>query len=714
VNITVFPDVFAKTAESRNLTWPDLCEIIRTEPTKPAKAACRLVKLAAFGDTRTANGSLRHDANILSVSGIEGDYDAEVVTPDEALALLEKHHTRAMVYTSPSHTPQAPRWRVMAPLSRPISPTARVRLVEALNGILGGILAGESPTLSQSYYFGPVNGAEYHVLHTFDDPEEGFCLDELDDIDALRQPLSTITKEDGEGRTQEDYLGELLEGDDVHANALRIVGRLVKDGVTDSVIRGLFSVLAGRVAEVRGTDRAEALVGSEIDRMIAGARGKGFADEATPSPMAFTPQAVDVDEDATHHDLAMHWTRQQGEPLPVGVEGALWVYRDNLWRRHPLERAETEIGASYQVRTCRRKSDYSAIARHAYDLTTDPTFFDCAPPGLMTPTGFYSVEEKEVRCSDPAPELRQRFRVNVTPTPRPADRWERYLDATFAHKSFDVAHKQRRLLQEIIGCALVGLLYKFEKAILFFGLQHSGKSTLLRIIEALVPREYLCAVSPFEWDREYSLATLAGKRINIVGELPKDKDIPAAAFKQVTGRDRVTGRNPYGRPFDFIPTAGHFFNTNHFPATRDQHAAFWRRWLCLGFFNVVDLEDRDADLDKHIISAELPAVAHWALEGASRVLAEGFTESPMHEELMQRWRIASDSVAQFLQDSDVVSIDKNKMALRGNVYRAFQDWCKDAGLCAVGKRKFFERVESLGYAIGPVNGTYFVKGVALR
>lgn len=118
-----------------------------------------LLKMGRFGDVRTENGSLRHDANLHAVAGIEGDYDAGQVSPDDAAARLRKAGVAALVYTTPSHSPGAPRWRVLAPLSKEYSPAERDDLCARLNGALGGILAPESFVPTQSFYMGQVAGA---------------------------------------------------------------------------------------------------------------------------------------------------------------------------------------------------------------------------------------------------------------------------------------------------------------------------------------------------------------------------------------------------------------------------------------------------------------------------------------------------------------------------------------------------------------------------
>ncbi len=169
------------------LTWPEYYQWLQQLPRVKVKDQCQLIKLATFGDKRTDNYCLRHNANVLEVTGIEGDYDSEEMTPEQAVALLEQHQLKAAIAPTFSARPGAPRWRVLTPLASPIKPAERLRYVEALNGMLGGVLAHESKTLSQSYYIGVPEGAAYSVLHTFDDPDEGYTLDELDMLEGIDQ-----------------------------------------------------------------------------------------------------------------------------------------------------------------------------------------------------------------------------------------------------------------------------------------------------------------------------------------------------------------------------------------------------------------------------------------------------------------------------------------------------------------------------------------------
>lgn len=161
---SVFTSLNAKDIHRRRATWEKICDVLRKPPELPDKASCPLIKLAIFGDTRTPAGSLRSNGNMTSVTGIEADYDAGQVPIQQAADMLQAAGIECCLYSSPSSTPTAPRWRVLAPLSRPYPPNDRRRFVQYLNDALCGICAPESFTPSQAYYFGRVSGAQYEFV----------------------------------------------------------------------------------------------------------------------------------------------------------------------------------------------------------------------------------------------------------------------------------------------------------------------------------------------------------------------------------------------------------------------------------------------------------------------------------------------------------------------------------------------------------------------
>jgi len=157
-NFTIFPDRYALQAYRQHATLEEIAALI-ADTVRPSKNRLPLIKLATFGTRPSPEGCLRYDANVEQITGLECDYDAEVVGFGEAVRIARTAGLRALLYTSPSHSPAKPRWRILCPFSAPLAPKRREKLMNRVNGLYSGIFAPESWSLSQSYYFGRVDGA---------------------------------------------------------------------------------------------------------------------------------------------------------------------------------------------------------------------------------------------------------------------------------------------------------------------------------------------------------------------------------------------------------------------------------------------------------------------------------------------------------------------------------------------------------------------------
>jgi Primase C terminal 2 (PriCT-2)/Family of unknown function (DUF5906) len=208
-----------KNPAGRALTWhwPLFCQLLEDPPTvwrADDKHALPLVKLGRFkGDSRGAG----HD--LLTISGLEGDYDAGTVSPADAAALLNAAGVECIVVTTPTHTPQAPRWRIFAPLAAQHASDVRAGLLARLNGVLGGILARESFTPKQAYFVGRVNGQKHFECYRI----EGERVDTMPDLDA-GAVLPTMAEKDDTPETDDAHnlrlAGNAANWDDNRATLL--------------------------------------------------------------------------------------------------------------------------------------------------------------------------------------------------------------------------------------------------------------------------------------------------------------------------------------------------------------------------------------------------------------------------------------------------------------------------------------------------------------
>lgn len=181
ITYTLFPDVTPhEKTERADVPWHELVGRIERAPTYLRKGDCPLISIAEYGELKSDKDCLRHAANVKRIFGVEIDYDGEAMPIEEAANILHGAGILACLYTSPSHRPDKPRWRVLLPLSEPSMPAQRASFVGRVNRLLGGVATRESFTLSQSFYLGRVKDAEYIVLGT-----EGVCVDLAGDIEPL-------------------------------------------------------------------------------------------------------------------------------------------------------------------------------------------------------------------------------------------------------------------------------------------------------------------------------------------------------------------------------------------------------------------------------------------------------------------------------------------------------------------------------------------------
>lgn len=371
------------------------------------------------------------------------------------------------------------------------------------------------------------------------------------------------------------------------------------------------------------------------------------------------------------------------------------------------------------AKNCARTSDYNSIVELALDMCDDSTFFLNAPTGVACREKFYRVSNGEICAETLTPEHRQRVRLNLEPSDTPKPLFDRFIAETFRSEVETEEQEQVRLLQEIVGAIMLGLLPQFQKAILFYDpVGRSGKGTLERIIRRLVPDEFVKAVSPLQFGDQYYLADLCGARLNVVGELPQHPAIPADKFKALLGGDMVTGRHAFGRPIKFTNEAAHLFMSNHLVRATSMDAAFLARWLMLEFPNsrLRSGLPIDPDLAQNIIQGEMAGIAHWALVGAARLLKQKkFSKSTVHDRLVSRSQLSDSDVADFIQAD--CTLEAREHTKKTRLHKSYLEWCARNSCKPVSKSAFYSAVLShppLSIQEGTTDGYGVFRGVILN
>ncbi|POF63563.1 AAA family ATPase [Novacetimonas maltaceti] len=226
VCVTTYRDVYKPALyDTQEMSLSELADMVR-QPVGEAKDNLPLIKLARV------NGKRGNDS-ILSVSGVEVDYDAGEITPQEARKRLNDAGIAALVYTTPTHTPGHPKWRILAPLSQEHDPKERERFAARIIGLFDGKFDPASYVLGQSYFIGQTTSG--NPVETFQ--TEGQCIDEAHDLDRTarwkddRQHVDNATPAPGDKATEADLLRDIFTGENYHASMVRLGGIWAKAGI---------------------------------------------------------------------------------------------------------------------------------------------------------------------------------------------------------------------------------------------------------------------------------------------------------------------------------------------------------------------------------------------------------------------------------------------------------------------------------------------------
>ena len=321
--ITVFPDVFAREKYPEFVSLNAFAERLR-DTRAASKAELPLFSPGSYDRKRTAAKALRHDNNLVELFAVVGDYDGEKLSVDAARAALATVGVCAVVVTSPSHTPERPRWRVICPLSDPLN-RARAnasgfelaeyhRLASRLAGVFADNIAAESWNRSQGWYIGTVNGAPDHQVHLV----LGACLDLLAELDATArprpkppvkvrakrgisrrraEPIPIPGTEGSPSQTQipdaalaldvRDALAAITDGEGSHQALVGLAGKLVAQGLPKSTVIDLLTYAADQRPDA-GRDAGWQKMRADIPRVVAWA----FEKEAISTSTALVPIPV--------------------------------------------------------------------------------------------------------------------------------------------------------------------------------------------------------------------------------------------------------------------------------------------------------------------------------------------------------------------------------------------------------------------------------------
>lgn len=322
----------------------------------------------------------------------------------------------------------------------------------------------------------------------------------------------------------------------------------------------------------------------------------------------------------------------------------------------------------------------------SFDLACDRVhkadFFNFAPMGMAFKNGFLSISKNGLNLRHHQLDDRSVFRyewdwLDVMP---PDDVWTRFLNDIF--RDDEDRDAKIAYLEEYLGASLLGIAPTYcATALILLGDGNNGKSKLMEVVQKCFPTGSVSGIAPHLWRSDYHAAGLAGKLLNIVGELPAKELTDSEIVKQViTGEQEVIARNPYEKPFAFRPRCGQAFNANRLVIVGDHTLGFWRRPVVITFNRVFAAQDEDKAMAEKLMANKAGIVARL-LQAGQRVLARGriCAVPPSSVETKAEWMSAADPVRRFFEGQLDLSMDNTKWMSGERLYNLFSNWAITEG-----------------------------------
>ena len=270
-----------------------------------------------------------------------------------------------------------------------------------------------------------------------------------------------------------------------------------------------------------------------------------------------------------------------------------------------------------------------------------------------------------------------------------------------------------------------------KTAFLLYGIPHTGKSVLCKVLENIVGADYVAHIDMKFLHRQEYAASLSGKIFNVAPDLDKTVLKEVGFFKSLTSHDDALGaRLLYANVGDVKGETKMLFSTNHllsFDTALDFNdiEAVFNRLLYVPFQNKPITEDAD---NKHMsdeISEERDGIFSWAMEGLRRYveMGERFPKSKLSMELKEK------NMVQYCPEKTFCDLclkaDANSNESVMAIKTAFEHFSKDSEVkvkCDINKyltehmklTKKKKRIDDDGNPVSTGNPIAVYEGIRLR
>lgn len=276
--------------------------------------------------------------------------------------------------------------------------------------------------------------------------------------------------------------------------------------------------------------------------------------------------------------------------------------------------------------------------------------------------------------------------------------WSKFLNEVFLDREKGAVDSESiEALQRWFGYCLMPST-ALQKMLVLDGVSRSGKSTITRVLRALIGEKLTASPKLRDLAGDFGLQPLIGKKIAIIGDARldyyrHDVDGILETLLGIIGEDSVDINK---KRVDVISSqklnCKFTLACNGIPVLNDPSMAIVNRLIVLKFSNSF-LGAEDPSLTEKLLS-ELSAIFNWSLLGVSKMMENFFIVQPANgAEVLENFRKQIAPVRQFVEEHCYIQGDGDPahIADRDTAFLAWQAFCEKIGKKSAGTKSSFVR-----------------------
>lgn len=219
----------------------------------------------------------------------------------------------------------------------------------------------------------------------------------------------------------------------------------------------------------------------------------------------------------------------------------------------------------------------------------------------------------------------------------------------------------------------------FEKFVICKGEGGTGKSTYTNLLHRMVGGDDNCGhVGLAEFDKDYYLATLVGKLLNIDDDVVDGKLLEnTGRFKSIISGNIVSVRQIYHEVMDFVPYVTCIFSCNRLPKIMDKTTGLYRRMILIELNHKI--EKPDPLFMNKVTDSDMEYFLFKAVNGIKTAIDEGrFRITQSEQQLLEKFKRRQSPLNEWLYEHEM-SLDQIHHKECIPLYKQFVEWCTENG-----------------------------------